>query len=129
MTETATRARTTVHPALGVVMVVVSGVLFAVNGTVSKLILEAGVDASVGSVGDAYDNALAESQIGLYKTELIRRQGPWRNVDEVELATLEWVTWFNTGRLHTALGDLPPTEFEAAFYAAQHTHPDRVGIQ
>jgi putative transposase len=74
-------------------------------------------------------NALAETVNGLYKTELIRRQGPWRNVDEVELATLEWVTWCNTTRLHTALGDLPPTEFEAAFYAAQQTDHTLVGIQ
>ena len=59
-------------------------------------LIEAGVDASVGSVGDAYDNALAESQIGLYKTELIRPEGPWRDVDHVELETLNWVDWFNT---------------------------------
>lgn len=83
----------------------------------------------LGSVGDSYDNALAETINGLYKTELIRRRGPWRNVDEVELATLEWVHWFNTARLHGALGDVPPDEFEAAFYAAQQADPAGVGIQ
>ena len=75
-------------------------------------------------------NALAESTIGLYKAELIRgpSQGPWRTVDDVELATLGWVHWHNTRRLHGYLDDVPPAEFEAAFYAAQH--PDQlVGIQ
>ena len=62
----------------------------------TQRLIEAGVDASVGSVGDAYDNALAESQIGLYKTELIRPEGPWRDVEHVELETLDWVDWFNT---------------------------------
>jgi putative transposase len=90
---------------------------------------ELGALPSIGSVGDSYDNALAETVNGLYKTEVIRRRGPWRNVDEVELATLEWVHWFNTGRLHGALGDIPPEEFEAAFYAAQQTDPAGVGIQ
>jgi putative transposase len=90
---------------------------------------ELGALPSIGSVGDSYDNALAETVNGLYKTEVIRRRGPWRNVDEVELATLEWVHWFNTQRLHGALGDIPPEEFEAAFYAAQQTDPIRVGIQ
>jgi putative transposase len=90
---------------------------------------EIGATPSIGSVADSYDNALAETINGLYKTEVIRRRGPWRNVDEVELATLEWVTWFNTERLHSALGDLPPTEFEAAFYAAQQADPVRVGNQ
>ncbi len=66
---------------------------------------------------------------GLYKTEVIRRRGPWRNVDEVELATLAWVHWFNTQRLHGALGDIPPEEFEAALYAAQQTGPIGVGIR
>ena len=90
---------------------------------------ELGAQPSVGSVGDSYDNALAETVNGLYKTEVIRRRGPWRNVDEVELATLEWVHWFNTQRLHGALGNIPPEEFEAAFYAAQQTDPAGVGIQ
>jgi putative transposase len=86
---------------------------------------------SIGSVGDSYDNALAESVIGLYKAELIRGpdQGPWRTVEDVELATLGWVHWHNTTRLHSHCGDVPPVEFEAAFYAAGQTDPERVGIQ
>jgi putative transposase len=79
-------------------------------------LVEAGVDSSVGSVGDAYDNALAETVIGLFKTELIRRQGPWRNVEHVELATLNYVHWFNNSRLMEAIGDLTPAELEAAYY-------------
>jgi putative transposase len=82
-------------------------------------LLDASVDASVGSVGDAYDNALAESTIGLYKTELIRRQGPWRTCDQVELATLEWVDWYNHRRPHTAAADLPPADFEALYDPSQ----------
>jgi putative transposase len=78
----------------------------------TKRLIDAGADPSVGSVGDAYDNALAESTIGLYKTELIRRQGPWKTIDQVELATLEWVDWYNHRRLHTACGGLPPAEYE-----------------
>lgn len=74
---------------------------------------EIGAIPSIGSIGDSYDNALAESVNGLYKTELIRKQGPWRNVDDVELATLGWVHWFNATRLHESLGDIPPAEFEA----------------
>ena len=70
---------------------------------------------SVGSQGDRYDNALAETVNGLYKTEVIRRKGPWRSVDDVELATLAWVDWYNTRRLHTACGYLPPAEFEARY--------------
>ena len=77
---------------------------------------DAGAVASVGSRGDSYDNALAESTIGLYKTELIRRRGPWRGLDEVELATLEWVDWYNHRRLHGALDHVPPAEYEATHY-------------
>jgi putative transposase len=76
----------------------------------------AGVDASVGTVGDAYDNALAETVIGLFKTELIRRAGPWRNLEHVETETLDWVHWFNTERLMESNGDLPPIELEQAHY-------------
>jgi transposase InsO family protein len=72
----------------------------------------AGIEPSVGSVGDSYDNALAESVIGLFKTEVIRRRGPWRGLDDVEYATLEWVDWFNTTRLFGPIGDLPPAEYE-----------------
>ncbi len=75
-----------------------------------------GVRASIGTVEDAYDNALAESTIGLFKTELIRRNGPWRTLDDVEIATLEWVDWFNNRRLHTELSDIPPAEHEANYY-------------
>ena len=80
----------------------------------------AGIEPSVGSVGDSYDNALAESVIGLYKTEVIRRQGPWRHVEAVEFATLAWVDWFNTRRLLAPIGYVPPTEFEDAYYREQH---------
>ena len=83
-------------------------------------LLEAGVDPSVGSVGDAYDNALAESQIGAYKTELIRPEGPWRDVAHVEIETLHWVHWFNHERTHESVDDLTPIEVEAAHYAARN---------
>jgi transposase InsO family protein len=79
----------------------------------------AGLERSVGSVGDSYDNALAETINGLYKTEVIRHSGPWRNIDDVEYATLNWVDWFNNRRLLEPLGYVPPTEFEAAYYQQQ----------
>ena len=78
---------------------------------------EAGAVASVGSKGDSYDNALAESFNILYKTELIHRNGPWRNVEHVEWETLKYVDWFNNRRIHSSLDDLSPAAFEAAFYA------------
>ena len=81
----------------------------------TERLVDAGVDASVGSVGDAYDNALAETTIGLYKTEMIRREGPWKTLSDVELATLEWVDWFNTTRLHSACGRLSPAEYELGY--------------
>jgi putative transposase len=77
---------------------------------------EAGIEPSVGSRGDAYDNALAESVIGLFKTEVIRLKGPWRHLEAVEFATLEWVDWFNQRRLLGPIGDLPPAEYEARYY-------------
>ena len=80
-------------------------------------LLDAGVDASVGSVGDAYDNALAESTIGSFKTEQINRNGPWRNVNHVEVATFEWVDFFNTQRPHESLDDLTPAVIEQIHYA------------
>ncbi|MFI7431745.1 IS3 family transposase [Micromonospora sp. NPDC049836] len=80
-------------------------------------LLDAGIDASIGSVGDALDNALMESTIGLYKTELIKPRGPWRSLAQVELATAEWVDWYNNQRLHSAIGHVPPTEYESMFYA------------
>ena len=90
---------------------------------------EIGAVPSIGSVGDSYDNALAEAVNGLYKTELIRQQGPWKSVDDVELATLSWVTWFNTVRLHSTLNDIPPTEHEAAHYVHRAETNQPVGIQ
>lgn len=80
---------------------------------------EAGIEPSVGSVGDSYDNAMAETIIGLYKTELIRQRGPWRNIDDVEFATLTWVDWFNNRRLFQPIGDVPPAKLEVAYYRQQ----------
>jgi len=80
----------------------------------SERLIEAGVEASVGSVGDAYDNALAETINGLYKAEVIHRRGPWKGLSDVEYATLEWVSWFNNTRLLEPIGHVPPAEFEKA---------------
>jgi putative transposase len=82
----------------------------------TQRLAEAGAVTSVGSRGDSYDNALAETIIGLYKTELVRRRGPWRGIDDLEYATLEWVDWFNHRRLLEPIGHVPPAEFEAAFW-------------
>ncbi len=82
----------------------------------TERLAEAGIDSSVGSVGDSYDNALAETINGLYKTEVIRRRGPWRTVEDVEYATLEWVDWFNHRRLLEPIGNVPPVELEMAYY-------------
>jgi transposase InsO family protein len=87
----------------------------------SERLSEAGAQPSVGSVGDSYDNALAETIIGLYKAELIHHRGPWRHLDAVEYATLEWVDWFNNRRLLEPIGNVPPAEFEAAYH--QSTSP------
>jgi putative transposase len=81
----------------------------------TERLAEAGAACSVGSRGDSFDNALAETIIGLYKTELIRRRGPWKGLDEVEYATLGWVDWFNHRRLLEPIGHIPPAEFEAAY--------------
>ena len=78
---------------------------------------DAGIAPSVGSRGDSYDNALAESIIGLFNTEVIRRLGPWRHLEAVELATLDWVDWFNTRRLLDPIGYVPPADYEARYYA------------
>jgi len=85
----------------------------------TERLAEAGIEPSVGSVGDSYDNALAESVIGLYKTEVIRKRGPWRNLEAVEFATLEWVDWFNNRRLLEPIGNIPPAEYENAYYCNQ----------
>jgi len=82
----------------------------------TQRLAEAGAVTSVGSRGDSYDNALAETIIGLYKTELVRRRGPWKGIDDLEYATLEWVDWFNHHRLLEPTGYVPPAEFEAAFW-------------
>ena len=83
--------------------------------TYTDRLAELGVTASVGSVGDSYDNALAETINGLYKTEVIRRLGPWRNVDHVEIETLIWVEWFNNRRLLEPIGNVLPAEYEAMY--------------
>lgn len=82
---------------------------------------EAGIEPSVGSVGDSYDNAPAETINGLFKTEVVHRRGPWRGVEAVEYTTLEWVDWFNNRRLLEPIGNIPPAEAEAKFYAALKT--------
>jgi len=82
----------------------------------SERLAEAGMESSVGSRGDSYDNAMAETINGLYKAELIHKRGPWKTVDQVEFATLAWVDWFNNRRLLGPIGDIPPAEFEAAYY-------------
>jgi len=87
----------------------------------TERLTEAGIEPSVGSVGDSYDNALAETIIGLFKTEVIRRRGPWKGVEDVEFATLEWVDWFNNRRLLEPLGYLPPAEFEDIYYHQPQT--------
>ena len=89
---------------------------------------DAGIDPSVGSVGDSYDNALAESVIGLYKTEVIRRRGPWRHLEAVEFATLDWVDWFNNRRLLEPIGNVPPVEYEQQYYQAQDAPAMRAGV-
>jgi len=88
---------------------------------------EAGAVTSAGSRGDSYDNALAETVIGLYKAELVRRRGPWRGVEDLEFATLEWVDWFNNRRLMSTLGYVPPAEHEAGWYSS--TAPALAGTQ
>ena len=89
----------------------------------SERLAEAGIEPSVGSVGDSYDNALAETINGLYKAEVIHRRGPWRSLEAVEFATLEWVDWFNNRRLLEPIGNIPPAEAEANHYAALDDTP------
>lgn len=93
---------------------------------------EIGATPSIGTVGDSYDNALAETANGYYKAELVRgpaRSGPWKTIEDLELATLSWVHWHNTQRLHGYLGDIPPVEFEQAFYADQARRDQLAGIK
>ena len=94
----------------------------------TERLAEAGIAPSVGSRGDSYDNALAESVIGLFKTEVIRRRGPWRSVEDVEFATLEWVDWFNTRRLLEPIGYVPPAEYEQQYYRSQDTPAMVAGV-
>jgi putative transposase len=89
----------------------------------TERLAEAGIEPSVGSVGDSYDNALAETVIGLFKTEVIHRCGPWRSFEAVEFATLEWVDWYNNRRLLEPIGSIPPAEAEAAYYAQLEVMP------
>ena len=88
----------------------------------TQRLAEAGGIASIGSVGDSYDNALAEALVALYKTELVRFEGPWQSVDELELATLTWVDWYNTTRLHGSLGHTTPAAHEAAYWQLMNTN-------
>jgi len=94
----------------------------------TERLAEAGVASSVGSVGNSYDNALAETIFGLYKTEVIRRLGPWRSLEDVEFATLEWVDWFNNRRLFGPIGNIPPVEFEARYDGGQQAPVMAAGL-
>jgi len=94
----------------------------------TERLAEAGIEPSVGSIGDSYDNALAESVIGLYKTEVIRREGPWKGLDDVEFATLDWVCWYNEKRLLEPIGDIPPAEFEQMYYQDQRSSLIEAGL-
>ena len=89
----------------------------------TERLAEAGIEPSVGSVGDSYDNALAETINGLYKAEVIHRRGPWRSFEAVEYATLEWVDWFNHRRLLEPIGNIPPAEAEECYYAMIEQRP------
>ncbi len=93
-----------------------------------RVVAEAGIERSLGSIGDSYDNALAESVMGLFKTEVIRRVWPWRNTDAVEFAVLRWVDWFNNRRLLEPLDYVPPVEYETAYYRAQSTPAAMAGL-
>jgi transposase InsO family protein len=94
----------------------------------TERLAEAGVASSVGSVGNSYDNALAETIFGLYKTEVIRRLGPWRSLEDVEFAMLEWVDWFNNRRLFGPIGNIPPVEFEARYDGGQQAPVMAAGL-
>ena len=95
----------------------------------TERLIEAGIEPSVGSVGDSYDNALAETIIGLYKTEVIHQEGPWRDADHVEFETLDWVDWFNNQRLLEPIGYIPPAEFEELYYQRQEAPAMVAGLK
>lgn len=94
----------------------------------TERLAEEGITPSVGSVGDAYDNALAESVIGLFKTEVIYRKSPWKTFDAVEYATLDWVSWFNAKRLLEPIGNIPPAEYENLYYTQEMSPAISVGL-
>jgi transposase InsO family protein len=94
----------------------------------TERLAEAGIEPSVGSVGDSYDNALAETIIGLYKAEKIYRHGPWRSFESVEFATLRWIDWFNNRRLFETIGYVPPAEYEEMFYREQEVQTEMAGV-
>ena len=94
----------------------------------TERLAEAGIEPSVGSRGDSYDNALAETIIGLFKTEVIHRKGPWRHLDAVEFATLAWVDWFNKRRLLEPIGYVPPAEYEAQSMRSWRPSPPAIRI-
>ena len=95
----------------------------------TERLAEAGIESSVGSVGDSYDNAMAETIIGLFKTEVIHRLGPWRGLDQVEMETLVWVDWFNNRRILEPIGDIPPAEYEVLYYQSQEGSAKVVGLK
>jgi putative transposase len=105
-----------VHVAAGSCITATEGAQY-VSIKYTERLSEAGIEPSVGSVGDSYDNALAETINGLYKAEVIHRRGPWRTMEAVEFATLEWVDWFNNRRLLEPIGNIPPAEAEQRYYA------------
>ena len=117
-----TRAREGVSDLTGLISHSDAGSQYTSVALTARL-LDEGIDPSVGSVGDALDNAMAETTVGSFKNELIRRQGPWRDVDQVELGTAQWVAWFNTERPHEHLDDLTPETVEKLHYARQHAPP------
>ena len=95
----------------------------------TERLAEAGIEPSVGSVGDSYDNALAETIFGFFKTEVIRKNGPWRNLEEVEFATLEWIDWLNNRRLLEPIGNIPPVELEQLYYERERSQTAGVGLR
>jgi transposase InsO family protein len=100
-----------------------------VSITYTERLAEAGIEPSVGSVGDSYDNALAETIIGLYKSELIYKDGPWQGLEQVELNTLDWVDWLNNRRLLGPIGNIPPVEYEVLYYQGQEAPAMAAGLK